>query len=421
MFTVEQRAEWKRGWMVPVIGMMGIAGCVVKPFTSGVMIGPMTREFGWSRTEFSSAFALQMVVLLLVSPLVGKVIDTYGSRRVALVALWPALATIALLSTASGTVWQWQLLCVVQALAGAFVAAPVWVTAVTRAFTVSRGMALAVTLGGVALGSMMWPVLTAALVTQLGWRLTFATLAVSWGLLFIPLVFFFFPGPDGVAAAVQKTSAKYGWGEVFSALFAPPVLIVVLAGSLFTIINMGTNLHLVPILQDRGFGLTTAAGVAGVAGFSSLAGRLLTGLLLDRISTRLLGVVAFMLPVMPALLLMQDSVSLPVAIGAVMLFGLAAGAEIDVVTYMVSRRVSVAMFGSVYSVVSSTFAVCAGLGPLLASSLYDAGGNYEGYLIAIIPIVLTGACLIALAPRGREESEAADRPRRAAQEEQFQT
>lgn len=408
MFNSEQRAEWQKGWQVPVIGMLGVAGCVVKPFTSGVMIGPLTEEFGWSRAEFSSGFTLQMIVLLLVSPLVGKVIDTYGSRRVALVALWPALATIAFLGTASGTVAQWRLLCVVQALAGAFVAAPVWVTAVTRTFSVARGMALAVTLAGVALGSMMWPLLSAALVTELGWRLTFATLAFSWGVFFIPLVFFCFPEPDGAAAAVQKAAAKYSWREVVAALFAPQVLIVVLAGSLFTIINMGTNLHLVPIMQDRGFGLATAAGVAGVAGFASLAGRLLTGLMLDRVSTRMLGVVSFLLPIIPALLLLQDGVSLPIAVFAVVMFGLAAGAEIDVVTYMVSRRVSVEMFGSIYSVVSSTFAFCAGLGPLLASTLYDERGNYEGYLMAIIPIVLVGALLIAIAPVGREASPQTD-------------
>jgi MFS family permease len=385
--------------------MLGVAGCVVKPFTSGVMIGPVTHAFGWSRAEFSSGFTLQTIILLLISPLVGRTIDRFGPRNVAFAGLPPALCTLGLLGTANGQVWQWQLLCVLQALAGAFIAAPVWVTAVTRRFNASRGLALAFTLAGVALGSMIWPIVTALFVEQLGWRLTFPALALSWGIVFFPLALIFLPHDQPGADASAHDPRP--WGEIGANLLSRPVICVVAAGALFSVVTMGVNLHLIPILQERGFGLKAAAGLAAAAGFSSLAGRIFTGFLLDRLSTRLLGIVAFLLPVIVSVLLSQGSGSLVAAIMAVVIFGLSSGAETDIVTYMVSRRVPLEIFGSVYSVISSIFALCAGIGPLFASALFDMRGSYALYLLIIAPIVTLGAFLIWLTPAHEMQPHAA--------------
>jgi MFS family permease len=408
MLSIEQRREWKAHATLPFLGMLGVAGCVVKPFTSGVMIGPVTHAFGWSRAEFSSGFTLQTIILLLISPIVGRTIDRFGPRNVALAGLPPALCTLGLLGTANGQVWQWQLLCVLQALAGAFIAAPVWVTAITRRFNTSRGLALAFTLAGVALGSMIWPIVTALFVEQFGWRLTFPALAFSWGIVFFPLAVIFLPR-DQTESDAPETDPR-PWGEIGANLLSRPVICVVAAGALFSIVTMGINLHLIPILQDRGFGLTAAAALAGVAGFSSLAGRILTGFLLDRLPTRLLGIVAFLLPVIVSVLLSQGGGSLAAALPAVVIFGLASGAETDIVTFMVSRRVPLEIFGSVYSVVSSIFALCAGIGPLYASALFDLRGNYALYLLTIAPIVTLGAFLIWLAPAHEMQPRAAGAP-----------
>jgi hypothetical protein len=73
-------------------------------------------------------------------------------------------------------------------------------------------------------------------------------------------------------------------------------------------------LHLVPILQGSGIGLTTAAWIAGLIGVFAIVGRLSTGLLLDIFPTRPLAIVVFLLPIAVSLLMWNVHASVPVAV-----------------------------------------------------------------------------------------------------------
>ena len=88
---------------------------------------------------------------------------------------------------------------------------------------------------------------------------------------------------------------------------------------------------------------------------------------------------------------------------AAALLGLAAGSEIDVVTYLCSRRFDPRIFGSVYTILQTGIAVCASLGPLLAGRLFDLTGSYDRFFVvaAILDVIATGLILIVLKP-GRE-------------------
>jgi MFS family permease len=88
----------------------------------------------------------------------------------------------------------------------------------------------------------------------------------------------------------------------------------------------------------------------------------------------------------------------PILIVAAGLVGLSAGAETDVVTYLTSRRFDVRIFGSVYSIFQTGFALGASLGPLLAGRVFDLSGSYDAYLLVLVPVVLLATVLILLVP-----------------------
>src|SRR5271170_2182582 len=48
--------------------------------TLSVFVEPLTREFGWSRTAVSGAVSLGGLLAAFASPLIGPVVDRYGSR-----------------------------------------------------------------------------------------------------------------------------------------------------------------------------------------------------------------------------------------------------------------------------------------------------------------------------------------------------
>ena len=385
--------EWSQAWPVVVIGQLGIAGCTIFAFGTGVLLEPMTAELGWSRTAFSSAFFLQMVAGLMILPATGWLADRYGPRRIALIGLLPYTLCVGLLGVVGTPLWQWWALCLLMAATQGFVTQTIWISAVVGWFQRSRGLAIAVTLSGVGLGSFAWPILAAMALEQFGWRWTFAVLATGWLALMAPFFLLGFKDPPRDAAGPSEGRRK-AW---LTAVRSPTFLGLILAGGLFSCAYFGAAVNLVPIIKAKGQPLSSAAQIAGALGLAAIAGRLLVGALLDRFPTRPLAVAVFlMLPLASVALLNADD-SWPMALLGTILVGFATGAEMDVVTYIAARAFGTRIFTAIYALFTSLLAICASAGPLLASLLFDLTGSYQMFLITIIPFgVLAGAVMAVL-------------------------
>jgi MFS family permease len=94
------------GWAV--LGMMMVAGAIAagstQPFMA-VMLRPMTEEFGWSRTEATTAISLGTIGTGFASPFVGRLADRFGPRL--LVPAGGVLLSVAFFAIAGvGALWQ---------------------------------------------------------------------------------------------------------------------------------------------------------------------------------------------------------------------------------------------------------------------------------------------------------------------------
>ncbi|MDO6414460.1 MFS transporter [Sphingomonas sp. BIUV-7] len=405
--TASARQEWAAGWPLPLLGMFGIAGAATMGYSSGVFMSAMVSEFHWSRAQFSSAFTVQMIVGLVVGPYVGRVIDKVGPRRVALFGVLAFLPGFSVLGLANGVPWQWWLLGVVQAVCTTAIGPPTWLAAITPRFNVSRGLALSVALAGVGVGTAIWPVLAAFLVEHIGWRATFPALACIWGVVMVPATFLFFkdrPTPAGSGLpAVAEPIVPSAPGQYWRALRSRSFVFIALAGGLYVSMSYAMILHAVPLLQAGGLTLGAAARLAGIAGLCSIIGRLCTGVLLDRFPARSIAIVVFLLPFVVSLLLRFGAGSWEASLAAVILLGLSAGAETDVVVYTASRRFDRAVMASLFATIFALFSVFAAAGPLLASALFDATKSYDGFLMLVGPVVLVATILMAvmLSPRAQ--------------------
>lgn len=386
--------EWRALWPLALCSLLGVAGSGLYSMTSGVFMGELIREFGWSKTQFTSSMTGQILVSLIAVPLVGRAIDRFGVRAVALTGLAPAVIGMGLLGLANGSMWQWWMLCMIQAGAIALLLPPVWITAVVGRFHASRGLAIAVALAGAGLGAAIWPMLTAFYVESFGWRLAYGAVALSWAALMAPLAIAFFHGPsDGPSLSETRVVPPYA-----HILKTQTFLCLTISGALFICACYGMTIHLVPILRTGGLDLSSAAMVAGVAGLFSILGRIVTGFLLDIMPTRVFGVTVFLIPIIVSLLLHFGVASTPLALVAVALLGLAMGAESDILSYIASRRFDHSIFGSVYAVIQAVFSTSAVAGSILAGALFDIGGSYALFLNVIIPMTLLGAVLLAMVP-----------------------
>ena len=172
-----------------------------------------------------------------------------------------------------------------------------------------------------------------------------------------------------------------------------------LAGGLFSCAYFGATVNLVPIIKASGQPLAIAAQIAGALGLAAIAGRLMVGALLDRFPTRPLAIGVFLMLPLACVALLNADGSLPMALLGTILIGFATGAEMDVVTFIAARTFGAEIFTSIYALFTSTLAICASLGPLLAGFLYDQTGSYQMFLMAIIPFGVVGAVVIALLPK----------------------
>src|SRR3546814_1152671 len=85
---------------------------------------------------------------------------------------------------------------------------------------------------------------------------------------------------------------------------------------------------------------------------------------------------------------------------AVILLGLAAGAEIDLLAYLTARFFGQRAYGAIYGWQYSIFALGYGFSPFVVGRLRDASGNYQAALLG--SAVLMGVAAVAALALGNK-------------------
>ena len=98
-------------------------------------------------------------ISVILAPLVGLAIDRFGSRRVGLPGLIVYLVGVALLSTATPSIWHWWSLWALIAVGTVLIKPTVWVAAIASRFDANSGIALAIALCGTSIGAAILPFL----------------------------------------------------------------------------------------------------------------------------------------------------------------------------------------------------------------------------------------------------------------------
>lgn len=393
-------AEWRMAWPLPFVVMFATTGSSLITYSAGVFMPLMTASLGWTRGAFSSGFMVSTLAGLIVLPLAGRMADRWGPRRIALTGAVAVTVAMSAFGLADRILWHWWLLFMLYMLSGAMMAPSILAMAVVSRFDVTRGLALAVALSGNGLAAAIWPPLATLYTAALGWRLAFAALAVSWAVVTFPLLFAFFRARRDLPAAHHRPPAEAGANVRYAELLrSRPFMCLALGGTLFISAGIAILVNFVPLLRDRGMAAGTAAGVAAAAGVSAIVGRILIGFLLDRFQARRIAITAFLLPAATSLILLAAGGSVPLALLSAVLLGLGMGAEMDIATYLAARYFGLNSFGGIFGIIIAFFAVGAGLGPLLGNIVYDRTGSYMPLLLAVIPVSIASAALLAALPR----------------------
>ncbi len=393
--------EWRANWTLVLAAAVGFSFMSIMTTSMGAFIGPLVREFGWSRTVVSMGLPIAGVVSVLLSPFVGMFIDRHGPRKLAI----PGVAAMAVCTAGfgmiSGSIAQWVGLWVVYALVSLTVTITVWSSAVARAFTAGRGLALGLTLAGTAVAQAIAPVLATWLIERFDWRTAYVSIAVVWGgIAFVLCLLFFRSSGDNSSAKpeTRDTSSEPGL-TIVQAWRDPGLWRIAVSTFLLMVLTIGLLIHQIPILIAAGVTPQNAAWLAGAGGLAGIVGKLVTGFLVDRYRANWVGGITLGFTAF-AFLLLMDGVRTPTLIVVAMLInGYSAGTKLQICSYLTSRYGGLRNFGTIFGFIGSLVSLGSALGPLLAGMVYDRTGGYEPFLIAGTIGCLFCGLLILTLPR----------------------
>ncbi len=387
------RTELAQGWPRLLTAFTGVALGVTAIFfyTQGIFIRPLQAEFGWSRGEASAGPMFFGLALAVSSPLCGLAVDRFGVRLVASMSIFALSGCFWALSRMQGELALFLALSALASLVASGTSAVPYLRLVGGWFLRARGLAIGLTMVGSGLASALVPPFVTGFIAENGWRAAYQALGLL-ALAPLPLVLLFGRESRRTSATESAPSAPAA-GMTFKEACATRQLWTM--GLTFTLAGCavaGLIPHLPPLVQDAGFTPVQVGAVMSVMGLSIMAGRALTGLLLDRVFAPLIAIVVLAATAFGCLGLAVYGAGFAF-VGAA-LIGLAMGSEIDLAGYMAGRYFGLKSYGAIFGFQYGLFSLGAALGPLLAGLLYDKFGNYDAALFSAAGVLVVGIPLV---------------------------
>jgi MFS family permease len=361
-------------------------------YTLGLFIKPLNQEFGWDRASISAAGGLAAISSAIAIPFVGWLIDRSGIRPVLLPIIVLSASSIALIALTPNSVGVFMLFFAITGLLGSGQGPLGYAKCVSAWFDDRRGLALGITMSGVGLGAALVPQYAQWLISNFGWRTAYVGLGLLTLMVAFPAVFLFInePGKEKATTGVSRVPLSASENrlpdlEVREALGGRRFWLIACALMLVSTVTQGMVVHTVPLLTDKGYSPETAATLMIAVGLSTMAGRLLSGYLVDKIFAPFVAVAFFLLPCLGIYLS-------PVA--GIISLGLASGTEIDMIGFLTSRYFGMKRFGQLYGYLFASFVVGSAVGPYMMGLAFERLHSYEPALWSFGAFMLLASTLI---------------------------
>lgn len=286
------------GWYLIATGAFVAMVAMGSQQAFGVFVLPMSEEFNWSRSTISIAIAMGSLIGGSSQPIMGRIFDRLGGRKLILVGLFVTGISTVLLTFTNHIFFMIFFFGILGSLGRSAGGLNTLAVLSSKWFQRRRSIAIAIISSGGSLGGLVIVPLVAFVLPIIGWRYSWLMLGLFILALALPLAFIIIRNdprdigqyPDGDEPDEGEGGAKGGgvavgplevtkWMQAFR---SPPMW--QLLGS-YMVCGITTNViaaHYVPYAVEEGFSPAVAAFAFGLLSLMNLAGVLSIGFLGDR-------------------------------------------------------------------------------------------------------------------------------------------
>ena len=430
-----QRTRWHPAWIVAAVTLGALVAAAAFRSSTGVLLEPVEREFGWSRATTSGAVSLSLVLFGVTAPFAAAVMERWGIRRTVTVALLVVAASSALTTVMTQPWHLWVLWGLLIGTATGAMALVLGAIVANRWFHTQRGLVTGVFSAASATGQLLFLPLIARTAVENGWRGA-ALIVAGLALLMAVLVLAFLrdhPHDRGVLPFGLDPRSAEGRAAAAAPLPTHPAVspAVVALRTLakasrtwtfwalaltFWVCGWSTNgiiqTHFVPAAHDHGMPATTAAGLLAVVGIFDIAGTIGSGWLTDRVDPRflLVGYYGFR----GISLLALDAVLAPgIEPGMwvfIVFYGLDWVATVPPTVALCRTHFGIADSGVVFGWVYASHMVGAGVGASVAGWLRTSQGSYQWAWVGAAALCFAAVAVALSIPRHPPEQVAVEEP-----------
>ena len=397
---------WHYAWVIVVIiAGMQIVGTSIR-MAFGVFIDPLQMQFGWSQGGIGFAYAICSIVSAVISPLAGNLGDRFGAKKAMLIGTFIFL--IGMLTTAFvQNLWHfWFTYGVILGIAQAIFLVPL-IPAAMIWFRRHLGLAMGLIMASWGIGPALATPLVAFMIEHFGWAEAFVYIGLVSTVIMLALVAVFKNRPADV------NDDPYGTVEgdpPLSDKLPPAALLEEFKGhmrktaaywNMSSIHFLGCVGHaviliwIIPMATSKGLSAIDASLILTLFSAVSIATRLTTPILCERLGVRTVMAVFYILQGAPVLLLIfssMDSVFIVFAIS----FGIGYGGETGGFPILNRKYFGHAPMGGAHGFQMLGAGIGMAFGGWIGGPVFDIFGSYNAAFAISILASFAGAVSIIL-------------------------
>ncbi|WIM11195.1 MFS transporter [Enhydrobacter sp.] len=390
-------------WVVFCAFVVALYGWGFGFYGLGLYLVALHDKLGWSPATVSAGISFYYVLGAFVVMQVGDAIQRFGARPVVLIGTAMMALGVAALTIVREP-WQLYLAFLLMIPGWGAMGGGSINTIVAQWFDRRRGMAASLALSGATCGGLLFAPAFASAIASWGFdKACYAAIAVMLAtlgptaalVLRAPRPTEHDIGDDGTSRSAVEGDAR----TRRELLAEPRYLTMVGAFSIGLLAQISFIAHQAAFLEPV-LGLRGAGWAVSLTALSALAGRVVVGLIVDRVDRRGCSSVVLAVQAVSMIVLLSTSSVTGLYVGC-LLFGFGVGNLITLPGLIVQQEFPRRDFARAVSFNVAITQLVAAVGPSLLGILHDLSGSYRTSLIACLVLQATAALLVLSRPGPR--------------------